>query len=173
MLLAPEYTAAEAPDHSRSLALAYLDASERLCQDMSNGSWTPSFHRGQPILWLAFHATELFLKACIAPVAPRQIENPHSLGELLSAFSTKFPELPFEPPFGSEPMPADPVLMNMALKADATLHQQLRYPTDKKGQPWGGIRAFTPEHFLVDLERLRSDFSRIGAVVFNEIKGAS
>lgn len=168
MHLEPEYEASNAREQLRSLAVAYLDASERLCQDMGSGSWAPSFHRGQSVLWLAFHATELFLKACVSPISPKQLENPHSLGELLLLFTSKFPELPFEPPFGSEPMPADPVLIHMAFKSDATLHQQLRYPTDRKGQPWGGIRAFTPILFLATLERLRSDFARIGSVVFTE-----
>ena len=167
MHIAPEYDASEAREHLRVLAIAYLDASEQLCQDMIGGSWTPSFDRGLPVLWLAFHATELFLKACIGPVALRQLENPHSLTELQLAFTARYPDLSFEPPFGCEPMPSDPVLMDMALKSDATLHQQLRYPTDKKGQPWGGIRAFTPALFLASLERLRSDFERIGSVVFN------
>jgi hypothetical protein len=167
MHVAPEYEASEAREHLRSLAIAYLEASERLCQDMASGSWTPSFDRGQPVLWLAFHATELFLKACISPVAPKQIENPHSLTELLLAFTSKYPNLPFEPPFGCEPMPADPALMDMALKGDATLHQQLRYPTDRNGQPWRGIRAFTPALFLSSLKRLRSDFDRIGGAVFD------
>lgn len=152
------------------MAIGYLDASQRLCEDMIDGSWPASFDRGQPVLWLAFHATELFLKACIGPAALKAVENPHSLSELLLAFTARYPDVPFEPPFGCEPMPADPVLMDMALRGDATLHQQLRYPSDRKGQPWGGIRAFTAKLFLANLRRLRSDFERIAGVVFSATK---
>jgi hypothetical protein len=166
MHVEPEFRPEEAPDRLRSLAFAYLDASEQLCKEMVRGAWSPSFERGQPVLWLAFHATELFLKACLSPLAPKQFENPHSLTELLLAFSAKYPAIPFEPPFGCEPMPADPELMQLALKGDATLHQQLRYPTDKHGKPWGGVRGFTPPLFLRNLRALRQDFERIGALVF-------
>ncbi len=166
MHLAPEYETNEIPEHFRDLSFAYLEASERLCQEIATGSWAPSFHRGQVTLWLAFHATELFLKACIRSASPNQLKNLHSLGELLLVFSSCFPTLKFEPPFGPEPMPADPVLMEMAVKSDATLHQQLRYPVDTSGSPWPGVRAFTPELFLSELERLRGDFERISLVVF-------
>jgi hypothetical protein len=172
MHVEPEFRAVEEPERLRSLAVAYLDASEQLCKEIVSGAWPPSFERGQPVLWLAFHATELFLKACLSPLAPKQLANPHSLTELLLAFSAKYPAIPFEPPFGSEPMPADPDLMQLALKGDATLHQQLRYPTDRHGQPWAGVRAFTPAPFLHNLRALRHDFERIGALVF-QARGAT
>lgn len=173
MHVAPEFSAAEAPERLRSLAIAYLDASEKLCQEMVDGAWPPSFERGQPVLWLAFHATELFLKACLSPLGPNQLNNPHSLTELLLAFGAKYPAIPFEPPFGCEPMPADPELMELALKGDAALHQQLRYPIDRRGQPWPGVRAFTPPLFLFSLQRLRQDFERISALVFRTREAAT
>lgn len=167
MYLARKYEANQTREHWRALAFAYLDASEQLCQDMVNGSWPPSYEHGQPALWLAFHATEVFLKACISPISSKQIDNLHSLGELLLAFNAKYPDLDFDPPFGSEPMPADPSIMEAAIKHDASLHQQLRYPVDNKNRPWPPAeRGFSPTLFLAELKRLRSDFVRLSDGVF-------
>ena len=135
---------------------------------MVTGSWIPSYEHGQPALWLAFHATEVFLKSCINPIPPKQIDNLHSLGELLLAFNSKYPAVAFEPPFGIEPMRADPSIMDIAIKHDASLHQQLRYPVDNKNAPWPSAeRGFSPTLFLAELKRLRSDFERVSNVVFS------
>ena len=166
MHLAPEYRPDELPQHLRDLAFAYLEASEHLCRDLDAGSWPATFLTGQPVLFLALHATEIFLKACIASAAPAEMKSRHPLGELLATFSSCFPGVPFEPPFGAEPIPADEVLIALAVKDDATLNQRFRYPTDSSGTPWGGVRAFSPELFLAELERLHGDFDRISAVVF-------
>lgn len=168
MQLAPEYQETDIPEHFRDLAYAYMDAAERLCREMTRGSWPSTYHRGQVTLWLAFHATELFLKGCIWKASPNLVKNKHSLGELLLAFSSAFPGITFQVPFGPEPMPADWELMEFALKADATLHQQLRYPVDTSGLPWKGLRAFSADLFLAELERLRVEFSRISLTVFGK-----
>lgn len=166
MHLAPQYSDDEIPEHFRLLALTFLDAAETLCKQLSDGSWAPNYRKGQVCMWLAFHATELFLKGCIRSVSPSYSKNTHSLTELQLTFSSLFPAICFEPPFGSEPMPADPVLMEMALKSDATLHEQLRYPTNRSGSPWGGVRAFTPDLFLAELKELRANIERVSSIVF-------
>jgi len=153
------------------LAVAYLESAERLCREMVDGTWSPSFNNGQGCLWLAFHATELFLKGCIRSVSPERLRNIHSLGEIQVTFSSLFPTVKFESPFGPEPISPQPVLMDLALKADATLHHQLRYPVDTSGTPWGGIRVFVPELFLAEIERLRSDFDRVSSIVRSKSDG--
>lgn len=167
MLIAPEYGSNEVSDHFRDLAMAYLDAAERLCKDLCSESWPPTFHKGQVTLWLAFHATELLIKGCIRKASPEQLKNKHSLGELLLTFSALYPALEFNPPFGPEPVPADWELMELALKSDATFHQRLRYPVDTAGSQWGGIRTYSPELFSAELETLRQDFKRISTAVFS------
>lgn len=108
------------------------------------------------------------MKSCINPIPPKQIDNLHSLGELLLAFNSKYPAVAFEPPFGIEPMRADPSIMDIAIKHDASLHQQLRYPVDNKNAPWPSAeRGFSPTLFLAELKRLRSDFERVSNVVFS------
>ena len=166
MHLAKKYEPHEIPRHFRDLAFAYLESSERLCQDMESGEWAPDYNKGQVAMLLAFHATELFLKGCIRAAARGPMKNLHSLGQLLNEFSELFPNLKFEPPFGPEPVPADPDAIEWALRTDATLHQQLRYPTDTSGQPWKGERSFSPSLFQAELARLRNDFVRIDSAVF-------
>jgi hypothetical protein len=39
-------------------------------------------------------------------------------------------------------MPVDETLIALAVKADATLHQQFSYPTDTSGAPWGVFARF-------------------------------
>ena len=133
---------------------------------MESGAWAADYHKGQVTMLLAFHATELFLKGCIRAGSPGQAKNLHSLGELLEEFSALFPKLHFEPPFGPEPVRADPESIAWALRTDATLHQQLRYPTDTSGKPWNAERSFSADSFLRELEGLRSDFVRISSAVF-------
>lgn len=168
MHIAPRYKPTETAEHYRDLALAYLEGAERLCEELSSGTWAPSFHKGQVTLWLAFHATELFTKGCICKADPSRLKNQHSLGQLLLTFSELYPALYFQPPFGPEPVPADWELMELALESDAKLHQQLRYPADTSGKPWSENRAFSPELFFGELEALRKDIARLSCAVFGQ-----
>lgn len=168
MHLAPQYADSEIPLHFRDLGFAYLECAQRLCGEMADGAWETNFHRGQAVMWLAFHATELLLKGCIRHVAPQESKNVHSLGALLKTFSTHFPHLPFDPPFGPEITPDDPETMAWAVEVDRTLHEQLRYPTNRAGSQWRCERAFEPGLFSAELDRLRSDIERISSAVFGK-----
>ncbi|MBI4191527.1 MAG: hypothetical protein HY525_13440 [Betaproteobacteria bacterium] len=165
---APKYGETEIPLHFRDLAIAYLECSERLCGEMADGAWDANFHRGQAVMWLAFHATELLLKGCIRRIAPRDSKSIHSLGKLLEVFSTHFPNVPFEPPFGAEAITGDSEAIEWALEVDRTLHERLRYPTNRTGSTWPGERAFAPQLFAAELKRLRADIERISFAVFGK-----
>lgn len=168
MHVVARYKTTEIAEHYRDLALAYLEGAERLCDALVSGAWISSFHKGQVALWLAFHASELFIKGCICKADPARLKSQHSLGELLLTFSDLYPALKFQPPFGPEPVPADWELMELALKSDANLHVELRYPTDKSGRQWSQDRAFSGGLFLSDLAVLRADIERISAVVYGQ-----
>lgn len=168
MYAAPQYAETAIPLHFRDLAIAYLDCSQRLCDEMADGTWEANFHRGEAVIWLAFHATELLLKGCIRRVAPQDAKNIHSLAELLDVFSTHFPEIPFAPPFGAEAVPPNEEAIDWALALDRTLHERFRYPLDRAGKTWVGERAFDPALFSGELQQLRADFERITSVVFRK-----
>lgn len=165
---APSFSEPEIPGHFRALSTAYLDGAERMVTDLAERTWQPDFYRGQVVLWLAQHATELFLKACIRRASPSFTKNVHSLGELLVEFEARFPGLDFELPFGPAPVPADWELMEMALEFDRTSHEQLRYPVGRGNTMWSENRSFQPDLFVASLGKLREEINRISLVVFTE-----
>lgn len=67
------------PEEFARSAVAYLDSAEKLNSLMADGQWSSNFHRGQAVLWLIFHAVELFLKACILRLDPAAKVSGHSL----------------------------------------------------------------------------------------------
>ena len=164
--VAPTFTTAELPEQFRALSEAYLEGAERLSSELASAAWEPNYHRGQVAMWLAFHATELFLKACVRRAAPGVLKNVHSLGELRLEFASHYPGLVFEPPFGPEPVPADWMLMEMVLESDKTAHEQLRYPVGRQNAPWGGVRTFEPSSFRSEVRQLRADIERVSREVF-------
>jgi len=152
----------------RVRAIAFLDAAEHLCQDMDKGCWTPTYDRGQPALWLAFHAVELFMKACIWERDQTRFKSTHSLGELNLILAELDPELEIAVPFGPEPVRADYELMQWALKCDREMHQQPSYPIDRDGATWSGVRGFSAELFSAELTALRKELDRVSHHVFGE-----
>lgn len=149
-------------------AEACLDASERLCADMIDGSWQSSFSRGAVCLWLGFHAVELFMKACICRLDRTKHLNTHSLGALNLILEELDPALALDVPFGLEPVAADYELMEIALENDRTMHEQLTYPIDRKGRAWDGIRGFSANYFRDDLRDFRAEFERVRQIVFGD-----
>lgn len=147
-------------------AEACLDASERLCADMIDGSWQSSFSRGTVCLWLGFHAVELFMKACICRLDRSKRLNTHSLGTLNLILEELDPALTLDVPFGPEPVAADYELMEIALENDRTMHEQLSYPIDRQGRAWDGVRGFSEHYFRDDLRKIRAEFERVRPMVF-------
>lgn len=147
-------------------ALGYLEAAEKLNADITNGHWPGSYYRGQPVLWLAFHASELFLKAFILKLDPQANPNGHSLVELLGQLKGLLPHAQFNPLFVVEAMPPYPELVEEAKKKNRVFHAVLRYPTDKRGEPWPGARGYSPGLFETGLARLRTEAETIYQQLF-------
>ena len=148
------------------LAFAHLESAEKLNLLMNEGAWSSSFHKGRVVHWLAFHATELFLKACILRVNPKSQVNDHSLARLLKKLKTLRSDIEFRAPFEVNPMPPYPELVADAKKLEERIHERLRYPTDTAGKPWSGVHGFDSELFSHTLQRLRGDFERIATLLF-------
>ena len=166
MYVEPPYGKDDVTQKLRLMAIGFLDAAEKLSNEMEHGSWDGSFERGQPVLLLGFHATELFIKACLNKLG-ESVPNSHSLGELNLKLSNVRPELELDVPFGPMPVPSpDDELMELVLASDKNAHQQLRYPADTKGQTWGGVRSFSPMLFSEDLRKLRLEIERVSELVF-------
>ena len=152
----------DVPDELYRLSDAYLDAAENLNAQMVRGHWASSYQRGQVILFLAFHAVELCLKACIKTAQPSANPRHHTLHKLAEQLNSLVPDLNYCVPFSVEPeSPVTPEL-RAKMEANARLaHQQLRYPADNAGDPWQGVSGFSAQLFQRTLQDIRSELIRI------------
>ena len=141
--------------------LSHLEASEKLNALMCEGTWPSNFYRGQPVVWLAFHAVELFLKGCILKVDPNANASGHSLADLTTKLRDLAPDVEFEPPFQPETFPPFPGLIEQAKRKEKKVHEVLRYPTNTEGKPWSGAHGFSAPLFRDTLARIRKDTERL------------
>lgn len=166
MLVEAEYRQEEAPERFRDTAFAYLDASIYLCSEIEKGNVAQSFEMGLPVLSLAFHGTELILKAAIAQLAPSRFQRTHSLADLASIVQEVAPEIKFSIPFGVRPASTDEQLATLAERMGKGLHLSFRYPPESDTDFKPGVRSFSPDLFHSELRRLRKDFTLVSDTVF-------
>lgn len=152
-------------------ARSHLEAAEKLDALMCEGAWASSYYRGQAVLWLAFHAVELFLKGFILKLEPSESVNGHSLGALAKKLKALAPGTEFDPPFGIVALPRDPALVQEAKKGEKKIHEMLRYPIDTEGKPWPGVRGFSAPTFQDTLARTRADCETIYVQLFEDKDG--
>ena len=177
--VAPHLADSEIPIGLADLASSYMEAAEQLSSLMKSQSWPPNFLRGQVLLWLTFHATELFLKACVLKANPPGLIKGHSLVKLAEEFKKHYPSLKLEIPFQDEPLP--PTIIKEAFgskiadkliarnkKAERSAHERFRYPVDIEGIPWDGAHGFYPEMFFRDLEKLSASLKDVRRAVFEK-----
>ncbi len=145
---------------------AYLDSAIRLCRVLKRSTRKLSYPRGAVVLFLAFHAVELFLKAAILEKNPKEKLH-HDIEQLEVTYRSYYPEKQFlfAVPFKTEFLGFQP---EEIIKKKPVLPQdQLnRYPCDKKGRDWGGVFAFDPVSFLPVIEELQHDFKRLRNHIF-------
>ena len=63
MFINQEIDPADIPVEYIRLSFAFLESAEKLNSEIAGDKWEGNFHRGQAVLWLFFHATELFLES--------------------------------------------------------------------------------------------------------------
>ena len=153
---------------SVKLALAYLEAAESLNIEMHTGRTPASFYHGQPVVWLAFHALELFLKGFIQRLSHEANPTGHSIPELIEELQKLDSTIVIPHPFGFTALPDYPAFVSEAKRLNRTLHEQFRYPADKTGAPWPGTRAFSADMFQKTLEQLRVYLEKAYDKVFQE-----
>ena len=149
------------PDELYRLSDAYLDAAANLNSQIVHGSWESSIHRGQVVLFLAFHAVELCLKGCIKTLQPSANPGHHTLPKLAQQLNVLVPGLDYRVPFASQALPPDPKVRAMAEEHDRVANQQLRYPVDNEGSPWGGTFGYSAKLLEGTLEDIRCNLLRI------------
>ncbi len=152
-------------------AEAYLDSAERLCRILKRSTRKLSYQRGVVVLFLTFHAVELFLKATILQRSPKEKLH-HNIERLERRYRILYPEKQFQlnVPFKTEFLGFRPD--EIAEKRLILPQYQLnRYPCDKRGKDWRGIFAFEPAAFLPVIEQLQRDFRQLQSSIFEANHG--
>ena len=145
---------------------AYIESAEKLNSIMANGEWSSNFQRGKVVMWLTFHAVELFLKGCILEVDSTAKVTGHTLPRLADLLRAKVPGIEFDLPFETYALPGDQESEYLVAQYDRTAHERLRYPTNKDGAPWSGVHGFSADMFASTLASIRADCERIYAQLF-------
>ena len=171
MHIRQEVTDSDVPMEFVKQARAHLEAAEKLNTLMCDGAWASNYYRGQAVLWLAFHAVELYLKGFILKLDPRASVNGHSLAVLTTKLKHLAPKTQFDPPFGIEALPPDPELVQKVEKSEKKIHEMLRYPIDTEGKPWPGVLGFSASMFQNILARTHTDCERQYVQLFENREG--
>jgi hypothetical protein len=178
MLVDSEVMSLTVPEQFSAFSAAYLDSAIRLCTVLARSTKKATYARGTVVLYLTFHATELFLKGAILKIAPKEnVGTTHNIETLNRRYKKLYPEkryhfhLPFtaeEPDFSSiEPDKVKELkIIIKEIEKNNPHDQKYRYPQNKKGKPWHGVHGFEPSSFLRELKQLREQFNDISELIF-------
>ena len=153
------------PQQMESLALAYLESAQSLCETLAGNPQSASFEKGSVVLYLSAHAVELFLKGAILRKAPNEAFA-HDLQHIYNRYRALFPAKRFEltnMPFTSEypGMTKQEIAEAKCEQRDAS--ELYRYTMNKAGEPWEAALGFEAGSFTRSLATLHADFRRISA----------
>ena len=175
------------PRQFLSFSDAYLDSASRLCTVLKRSPRKSNYARSSVVLYLTFHAIELFLKGAILERNPKEKLKNHDLQILSSRYSNLYRGRKYEflAPFISrekidlseifdpEIIEEVKVYIEESEKKNP-LDQRHRYPRNLEGQPWRGSVGFEPGSFLVVIKKLKSDIARLANLIFpadNVVRG--
>lgn len=157
---------------------AYLDSAIRLCAVLARSTKKATYVRGSVVLYLAFHATELFLKGAILKKVPTEnVGTTHNIEILNNRYKNLYPGKKYwfnllftseEPDFSSiEPdkVKEFKIIISEIVKENPP-DQKYRYPQNKKGQSWHGAHGFEPNSFLREIRQLKEQFKNISKHIF-------
>ena len=158
-----------------SFSDAYLDSAFRLCAVLKRSPRKSNYARGAVVLYLMFHAIELFLKGAILERKPKEDLRSHDIQDLSKRYNKLYPGMKYEfhGPFISrdEADPSD--LLSPEILEGRKIYikmnpsdQRYRYPKNQKGQPWDGLVGFKPESCLVVIKNLKTDIARLTSLIF-------
>ena len=179
MLVDSDVLSLSIPEQYMEFSNAYMDSACRLCTVLARSTRKATYVRGSVVMYLAFHATELFLKGAILHKKPNEnIGSCHNIETLFNRYKKLYPKKKyiFDPLFKSEDpdfsgIEPDQVkklkLKIQKLKKDNPNDQRYRYPEKKDKQPWDDLQGFEASSSLVELKKNRSGLSSIRKLIFN------
>jgi len=143
---------------------AYLNSAESLCEVITNSAEKQNYAQGLVVLYLTFHAVELFLKAAILNKEPSEPLN-HKIEKYEKRYKNLYPGKRFtlNIPFETEYIGLQPTeIAEIEAEANITPPDQLnRYPVDRSGKEWNELHAFEPYTFLKELRNMRENFNSV------------
>jgi len=178
MLVDSEVVSLNVSEQFSAFSNAYLDSAIRLCTVLSRSTKKATYARGSVVLYLAFHATELFLKGAILKKAPKDnILTTHNIGNLNNRYKKLYPGKRYqfhllftseEPDFSNtEPDKVKELKITIAeIEKVNPPDQKYRYPQNRKGMPWCGVHGFEPSSFLRELKQLKEQLNDISELIF-------
>jgi len=162
----------ETPEQFRLFAHAFLDSSQALTKALIESDQSRNFLLGNPALYLARHAVELYLKGAI--LTRDSMERPHhELEKLYEQYVALFANdnrCAWNVPFRVEVLGFEATETDSA--RDAFLKQfpgdqLLPYPADKTMKPWPLVSTFDASTFIDSIATIRGDFERLRPLIFS------
>jgi hypothetical protein len=152
-----------------AFADAYLDSGDRLCKVLSRSTRKRSYPRGAVVLFLTYHAIELFLKAAILYRYPKEGLH-HNVEQLHNRYRALYPAKRYEfiVPFKTEYLGFEPSQLAEKKRSMPTQDKVNRYPSNKKGEVWDGVFVFEPNSFQPIIAQLQADFARLKNEIFKQ-----
>jgi len=167
------------PRQFLSFSDAYLDSALRLCTVLKQSPRKSNYPRGSVVLYLTFHAIELFLKGAILERNPQEKFLNHDIQVLSNRYNNLYRgrKYEFHAPFISrekadlseifDPKIIEEVKTSLEKSAKKNpWDQRHRYPRNLEGQPWSGAVGFEPRSFLVAIKKLKADITRLTNLIF-------
>lgn len=161
------------PRQFLSFSDAYLDSASRLCTVLKRSTRKSNYARGCVVLFLTFHAIELFLKGAILERKPKERLIDHDIQVLSNRYNKLYRgrKYEFHAPFISRDeahlsdffSPEDIEGVKLYIRESEKknpLDQRHRYPRSRVGEPWDGAVGFEPESCLVDIKKLKANIAR-------------
>ena len=180
MVVESDLASLSIPRRFLSFSDAYLDSASRLCTVLKRSPRKSNYARGSVVLYLTFHAIELFLKGAILEQKPNEKLGNHDIQGLSNRYNKlyKGKKYKFHAPFISSGgkadfseffSPKDLEEVKVYIKESKQknpLDQRHRYPGNKEGQPWDGAVGFEPGACLVEIKELKADIARLTDLIF-------
>lgn len=179
MVVESDLTPLSTPLQFLSFSDAFLDSASRLCTVLKRSPRKSNYARGSVVLYLMFHAIELFLKGAILERKPNENLKHHDIQGLSNRYKKLYPGKKYElhGPFISRDeanlrdlfSPKDLEEVKIYIKKRERKNpsdQRYRYPKNPEGQRWDGLVGFEPESCLVEIKKLKANIVRLTNLIF-------
>ncbi|WP_420630332.1 hypothetical protein [Candidatus Leptofilum sp.] len=158
-----EFGKKENCDRLFELSTAYLKSAKLLCIEIGENSSAQNWPNASVVYFLLYHATELFLKACIISNNSNYKLN-HDIGKLKAQYLEIYSNEDFNFPSPwelSQEKIEDIIGSKVFDGVDRNPDQKYRYFSDKKGDPPKSINVFSPGYILNYIEFLLEKWDQL------------